>query len=399
MIYLLSLILFLAPFYIFKFSVFSIPTTVLEILIYLALLVRLLVWIKDKRAPKLPSWPFLLAIGAFIVAAGISIYTAKDRTIALGIFKGWIIDPIIFFFLVYDALKTKRDVIILATSFIASALWVGLWALLQYFGVVSLLFYQKQDPGSFLPYLEQKRIFGPFNSPNFLAMYLLPAFIFCLAIYREIKNTWYLGLAAFVLLILILSLSYGAWLAMGTTLILLLILEKRWRQWLLLIVLAGAILLVTQWHSPKFTQLFNWQNRSTTLSRWQIWQTSGLIIKDYPVLGIGLGQFPGAYNKYIGKIAFPPLEWSPPQPHNLYLALLINMGILGLVSFMGLVILGLWRFWKNPYLWFIAPLFALLVHGLIDTPYFKNDLSLIFWFLIGIAAISGVKGVKHENRH
>jgi len=64
------------------------------------------------------------------------------------------------------------------------------------------------------------------------------------------------------------------------------------------------------------------------------------------------------------------------------------MGILGLVSFIGLVVLGLWRFWKNPYLWFIAPLFALLVHGLIDTPYFKNDLSLIFWFLIGIAAIS-----------
>jgi len=27
---------------------------------------------------------------------------------------------------------------------------------------------------------------------------------------------------------------------------------------------------------------------------------------------------------------------------------------------------------------------VLLVHGLVDTPYFKNDLSVLFWLIIGL---------------
>ena len=30
---------------------------------------------------------------------------------------------------------------------------------------------------------------------------------------------------------------------------------------------------------------------------------------------------------------------------------------------------------------------VLLVHGLVDTPYFKNDLSVLFWLIIGLGII------------
>ena len=31
-----------------------------------------------------------------------------------------------------------------------------------------------------------------------------------------------------------------------------------------------------------------------------------------------------------------------------------------------------------------AAMVALVLHGLMDTPYFKNDLSLLFWFIVAI---------------
>jgi len=31
-----------------------------------------------------------------------------------------------------------------------------------------------------------------------------------------------------------------------------------------------------------------------------------------------------------------------------------------------------------------AAMIVLLVHGLVDTPYFKNDLSVLFWLIIGL---------------
>ena len=35
----------------------------------------------------------------------------------------------------------------------------------------------------------------------------------------------------------------------------------------------------------------------------------------------------------------------------------------------------------------MAALSAILIHGLVDTPYFKNDLSIIFWVLIALLII------------
>lgn len=33
----------------------------------------------------------------------------------------------------------------------------------------------------------------------------------------------------------------------------------------------------------------------------------------------------------------------------------------------------------------LASMAALLVHGLVDVPYFKNDLAVLFWILISLS--------------
>jgi len=38
---------------------------------------------------------------------------------------------------------------------------------------------------------------------------------------------------------------------------------------------------------------------------------------------------------------------------------------------------------------------CLLIHGFFDVPYFKNDLSVFFWLLIGLLVVS--KNFKEEQ--
>jgi O-antigen ligase len=81
-------------------------------------------------------------------------------------------------------------------------------------------------------------------------------------------------------------------------------------------------------------------------------------------------------------------------PHNLFLSIWVNIGLIGLVGFVWIIV---WFVrvtittiikYQNNYLasrYILASMIALLLTGIIDTPYIKNDLSLFFWFLIASA--------------
>ncbi len=32
----------------------------------------------------------------------------------------------------------------------------------------------------------------------------------------------------------------------------------------------------------------------------------------------------------------------------------------------------------------MAAMVVIVIHGLVDTPYFKNDLAILFWLIIGL---------------
>src|SRR5437588_12940649 len=86
-------------------------------------------------------------------------------------------------------------------------------------------------------------------------------------------------------------------------------------------------------------------------------------------------------------------------PHNIFLAMWVELGLLGLAAFVVLLGMLLWRGWSSytradglarPLLWGTSASFvAIAVHGMFDTPYFNNDLSVEFWILaaLEVAAI------------
>jgi O-antigen ligase len=92
------------------------------------------------------------------------------------------------------------------------------------------------------------------------------------------------------------------------------------------------------------------------------------------------------YQKYF----LPYLEWSVPQPHNIFLAFWLEAGILGLLGFLWLIFLFFktsikkTAIHKNEYAIILAAIICILVQGFFEATYWKNDLSAVFWILTGI---------------
>lgn len=138
--------------------------------------------------------------------------------------------------------------------------------------------------------------------------------------------------------------------------------------------------------------------------RLEIWQSSLQMLRDHPLFGIGLGQFFYYYNPefgqgYIGPEALAAGEINTAHPHNLILDLLLQLGVLGLIAFVWLLLRLLqrciagWRAGGDDafvLLGICAATAAGLAHGMVDQGYFYPDLAIFFWLSLGLAEAATV---------
>lgn len=154
--------------------------------------------------------------------------------------------------------------------------------------------------------------------------------------------------------------------------------------------------------------------------RFLCWKASIAIIKDHPVLGIGPGKrnFRDVYQRYANRIQDTEKQrkqetvaGQPPErkikkknraefterlshPHNLFLQIWVDTGILGLLSFLWLfsaVFYGAIKSWrisqeryeKTLLMGMVASLVSLFSHSLTDTFWKKPD-AWFLWYIIGI---------------
>jgi len=75
------------------------------------------------------------------------------------------------------------------------------------------------------------------------------------------------------------------------------------------------------------------------LVRWQYWTASAKMVADYPLLGIGGGNFGCHYPHYKNAAALEVVS----DPHNFCLSILTQYGPLGLIGFLALIVLPMWR--------------------------------------------------------
>lgn len=367
----------LIPFYFFRFSI-GVPTNIFEVVVVLAVIFLLAERLTAKQ--KLTGLPMI--VWFFLGAATLSIVIHGLNDTALGIWKGWLVIPVVYFWLVRNISESNR------AAALAKPFWLGLlivfaWALLQKLGVLTTSFYQVGD-ASFEQYINTNRLFGPFESPNYLAMYLVPAgFVGAYFALRERLN-----LKAWVLLIAVMAVfvywtgSKGGLLALGAAATIGLgVTYFPWRQ-------AAASLACLVGLGAITTGIWQVVVGPDNLRR-EIYGYSWRLLQRYWPFGFGLG----AFQDKVGELASDNshfLEFGlryALHAHNAYLQYILTMGALGLLSFLATV----GSFFKELlrsrplYLTLGAAMIAILVHGLFDTTYFKNDLAVLFWLILALS--------------
>jgi O-antigen ligase len=87
-------------------------------------------------------------------------------------------------------------------------------------------------------------------------------------------------------------------------------------------------------------------------------------------------------------------------PHNIFLNFWTEIGLVGMLAVLAIIgqaTVFAWRIRQNDMVLgsgFMAMLVTLVVHGLVDVPYFKNDLAFLFWILIASIFIA----YAHTNK-
>ncbi len=130
------------------------------------------------------------------------------------------------------------------------------------------------------------------------------------------------------------------------------------------------------------------------------------MLRDHPIFGAGLRSYTQVVTPYVTQRFNAQLH-----PHDLWLAMWSEVGLLGMLAFAAMLAILLWKGWRGfaaagglyrAVLWGTSAGFvAVLVHGIFDTPYFKNDLSLEFWTLaaLEVAALAVLAPKERpENR-
>jgi len=203
----------------------------------------------------------------------------------------------------------------------------------------------------------------------------------------KVKTFYYFSVIA-TGLILFFTYSYAAWASVLVSLIIILLLGRKIsRKYLIILILMTFALVSILRDTTKFNDLVNLDSRSSFASRMMIWESTEKILSDSYIIGIGPGNFEAKYLEY--QKYFPAyLEWAVPHPHNLYLAFWLNTGLIGLLSFLAILYLFFRKIVFGIKINDVINIISLgiiiyfLLHGLVDTTYFKNDLAVVFWLAI-----------------
>ncbi len=383
MIYLLELLIALAPTYVLRFG----RVDLFEILILVFWIACLVIISRRRQMQDFKNFLFniprsiVISGGLLLLAAVISTFISPTHTRALGELVAYFIQPAITFLFAGYILRGEAA----KEHFTKFILWyiaiISIYALIQYITLIGL-------PMTWWGNAEEpKRAVSVFVYPNAFALFITPLLAFSMPfVFGSRKpELWYKILFLIGIIGLGLSLSRGGWLGLVGAVIVFAFLGASW-QTRKLFLSAAVIIAIIIAIVPNFRYRVElpFQGEKSTVSRYSLWHTAEKMIASSPILGKGLNGFASDFNRYNTDPNLTALDY----PHNIFLNFYVETGLLGLLSFLGLSCAVIWQGWKlrlrgNFYgLAIILFLVALYVHGLVDAPYFKNDLALVFWVMI-----------------
>lgn len=391
------LILFF-PLYLFRTSIGKIPSTFLEIALWAVLIPWIIQLLKKGGNCKLKI-PEKLPILLFLLAATFSIFVSNNQLTAMGIWKAYFIEPILLFILIVNTARSEKDKEKLVVALGLSTLSIVLIAISQKFtgwGIAQIMWAEES----------QRRVTAFFTSPNAIGLYAGPILViyfgWLISIYKNpgewIKKSFIVIIIALNLMAILFTQSQGTWLAIISGAIFILFFSYNKKIVSACILLGLLFIIINTYTRELLLPYITFSDRSGQ-NRLSLWQGSLEFLTSSPknfIFGSGLSGFSAVHETFRNPKITEPLIY----PHNSILNFWMEIGIFGLLAVIWLLI----KFFRNGmsmiknkisplgdnnkfYFLTCAAMVTILVHGLIDVPYFKNDLSMIFWTLFAIIYI------------
>jgi O-antigen ligase len=371
------------PLYIVRWRYGPLPTTLLETLIGITFLAYLATLWSERRLPHARTqWDIPIAL--LLIAGIISIFDAPSRLAALGIYRAYFVEAIVCYYIAVDLLRDRKDI----TMFLGiAAVSAGVYSAGQIVSFLAALATHHLDLSGAPSFLN--------TSANAVAMYLEPPLAFALAFTlfpSRPRERWVAGgLLALILVALVVAFSRASYLAMAI-LAAVIILSGQSPRWRLRAVGVVAVLALIAVEIPFVNQRFLTLADSVS-NRESIYRQALEMLSHMPLTGAGIAGFATRVAPYrpTGQIIHI-------YPHDLWLTTWSELGLLGVIAFAviffgalirGVQALGFAHDISRPLLWgSVGTLILWGVHGLFDSPYWKNDLSVEFWFALALQVVA-----------
>ncbi len=408
----LGVLVFVAslPLYLIRFDLGLLPTTFLEIQFGI-LFVFWALQLRDKSIRKsllaIPRSRFTKWISAgtiFILIGGLLGMTqTSDLASSLGVWKSYLVEPILLalIILTVELKENKKNV----TKQIVPYL-IALSVPTILIGLVSIF---QTTTGISIPenYLLAGRATAFYSYPNAVGLFVAPVVIILIAAISTSKVrknlstntlrlfivTSALGLVAIVaakteaaivaLVVAAIFISVPRWFKLSKQKMIIRIVLAVIALPLFLIALSSAGINAVD----KLT-LQDWSGQTRVAG----WEETYHLLQSNPhtlLFGTGMNDFPVAVAPFHTHDYLEIFQY----PHNLILNAWTELGFIGLYGLLIIAIAIFRATIKNPKpikTVLFGALLVMTVHGLVDVPYFKNDLAFMTWAIIALFYFSSI---------
>lgn len=303
------------------------------------------------------------------------IYVARSKKLK---FYGWIIKPLMFSLITFSLI-----------AFVQFYLQHTIGGALYFLGERT---FNSSTPGIALASILGKvymRPYSTFSHPNSMAGFYLVGMLLLWGVKGSKKNEKLKTLALFFSVItLVITFSVGSWVAFGLVAIYFTVFEERRglisksvKMFFWTIVLVSLL-------SPFVSKSYLTQETGVTekiSKRLELAEAAGLIFSESPLVGVGLNNFVVALPEVGVK---PAVSWWLQPVHNIFLLLLAETGLIGLIVF----VIFLWKalvstieFSKDKK-YITAAFLVILITGLVDHYWLTlQQNQLLFALVVGLS--------------
>ncbi len=330
-----------------------------------------------------------IAMSVLFLVMVISVSYAFDKKIAISESARFLSYIILFFIIKYEC-NYKKYIHGIINSYTFSVCSICVFGIYQYFTGFGL------DP-KFTNYAyADKRIGATLDNPNNLGAFLILAIfpIIMITIYEKnkLKKLIYSCISLLIIINIVLTDSRNAvmGLAIGAVI---LVITFSWK----LIFIIGPAAIISMFIPRISHRILDITNSAQNASRISLWKTAVKMIKEHPILGVGNGNYVSLYDDYVKKYPELKYPWFTHYPcHNSYLKVTSELGILGIISFIFILIFSFLKvkqvafhakdkFYRYFCMGILASMAAFYFMNISDNLFFVPKTTTYFWMLLAIS--------------